>query len=367
MANIIKVDFTRKWSQQLNVLIEEQIAKNVFPGIEIFFAIGEETCLHQTWGAIEVGNGSSKLQANTIFDIASITKPLATATTVMILQERGLLDLEEPAATFIPELRKEETAQVTLRQLLTHTSGLPAWEGLYQQNDKITAWEQLIKIPLQYPTGKNVIYSCLGYLILGEVIRRVTGQKFADFYHENIAVPLKMNNTSFSPWKSVSDLSQIAPTQYCPFRKKLLRGIVHDENSFVFDEEGGNAGLFSTVTDLFRFCKMVLNGGELDGVRVLSKYSIQTMMNNHNPKDMLPRGLGWEKKESGFGYWSCGTLFPDGAIGHNGFTGTSLWLDPVSQIIVIVLTNRVHISREANLEKMRIFRPRLHNLLLSMF
>ena len=366
MGNIIKVDFTRRWSQSLDQLIGYYLQQGTFPGVEVLFAQGEEILLHKTWGLLEV-SGDRVMPLNTIFDLASLTKPVATASLLLLLQEQGMLDLEEPVSTFLPEFGKGEKSEINLLHLLTHTSGLPAWANLYQDcNTEAELRKQLFKLQLENPVGKVVVYSCIGYLILGEIIRKVTGASLSNFFETSIALPLGLQNSYFSPAKKGIDVASIAPTQYCPWRKKLLRGIVHDENSFMFGEEGGNAGLFSTAIDLHRFCCMLLNDGEWKGIQVLTTYSVQQMLRNHHQTPLLPRALGWDYKEPSNGYWSCGFLFPSGAVGHTGFTGTSLWMDPISQWIVIVLSNRIHLSRDTNLKQMHQFRPRLHNLLLSM-
>lgn len=366
MGNIIKVDFTRRWSQSLDQLIERHLKAGTFPGIEILFAQGDDILLHKTWGQQEAGS-DKPMALNTVFDIASLTKPVATASLMLLLQEQGMLDLEEPVHLFLPEFNRGEKAKITLRHLLTHTSGLPAWANLYQDSQTPEAAHQkLFQTEPEAPVATRVTYSCLNFLLLGQIITRVTGSSLSTFFQHSIAEPLRLEHTLFSPAKHWTDLSQIAPTQYCPWRKRLLRGVVHDENCYFFQEEGGNAGLFSTALDLHRFCSMLLNEGEWDGIPVLSPASVQQMLHNQNLPPLLARGLGWDIKDAVPGYWSCGFLFPPGAVGHTGFTGTSLWFDPLDQWIVIVLTNRVHLSRDSNLEAMHRFRPRLHNLLLSM-
>ncbi len=365
MSNVIKVNFARRWFQHLEELIHRHLESGGFPGIEILFASQGEVHLHQAWGHLELGKDAPTLQPNTLFDIASITKPVATATAIMLLLERGFLDLEDKVVEFIPEFDSEVYRQITLRHLLCHTSGLPAWANLYEGvTSKQEAWERLIAVSVDHGIQEKMIYSCLGFLILGEIIRRVTKQSLSEFTQRNIFKPLNMEATGFSPWKTQRILP-IAPTQFCPFRKKLLRGVVHDENSYVFDEEGGNSGLFSTASDLFRFCQMIFHGGALEGEHILSPHSIHRMSQNHNPSHLPPRGLGWDIVADGFGYMSGGDLFPRGGIGHLGFTGTSLWLHPPTQTAIIVLTNRVHLSREQNLSQMRTFRPRLHNILMA--
>lgn len=362
MSKVVEMPSMRS---HLETLIAQQIEDSVFPGIEVLFAVRGTLHLHQAWGRLEIGKNAPPMQTNTLFDIASMTKPMATATAMMILQERGLLDLEDPVAAFIPEFQGEGKSAITLRHLLTHTSGLPAWANLYEgAANQEEAWQRLMGIALETPTDQQMIYSCLGFLILGEIIRRLTGQSLASFTKTHIFDPLGMESTVFSPLENPTK-TPIAPTQYCPFRKKLLRGVVHDENCFIFQEEGGNAGLFSKAVEIYRFCQMIFNEGQWAGARILSPASVQCMVQNHNRPGLAPRGLGWDMKEKGTGYMSCGALFPTPAIGHTGFTGTSFWCHLPSQMVVIVLTNRVHISREKKIAQMQAFRPRLHNLLMA--
>ena len=224
----------------------------------------------------------------------------------------------------------------------------------------------VLNVPLQHPTGTAMVYSDLGYILLWEVIRRLSGQSLAEYFHQQVAHPLQMNHTAFHPLEQDWDLP-IAPTQYCPFREKLLRGIVHDENAFAFGGEAGHAGLFSTATDLHTFARMILGKGTLNGFRLLSPRTVELMTSNHNPSRLPPRGLGWDIKGDSTGYVSCGALMNKEAIGHTGFTGTSLWMEPDSGLTVIVLTNRVNISRDRNREDMIRFRPRLHNLAVCLF
>ncbi|MBF0288932.1 MAG: beta-lactamase family protein [SAR324 cluster bacterium] len=365
MNNVININFIRTWYQHLEKLINDQLDDGVFPGVEILFAVKGEVCLHQAWGTLEIGKGASSLNADTVFDIASLTKPIVTATAVLMLQERGILDLEDKVAEFITEFDTEEKCQISIKQLLTHTSGLPAWVDLYGgAANKAEAWKQLMEISLEYHTGSQMVYSCLGFIILGEIIRRLTKQSLAQFAKTNIFDPLQLESTCFSAHKNLKG-EVIAPTQYCPLRKLLLRGVVHDENSYVFDEEGGNAGLFSKASEIFRYCEMIIHGGKFEETRILAAKTVENMIKNHNRPGLPPRGLGWDMKGEGFGYMSCGDLFPFGGIGHTGFTGTSLWLDVPSQVVVIILSNRVHISREKKIKEMQSFRPRLHNILLS--
>ena len=357
--------------KRLETLISKEINSGTFPGVEIIYAKGSKVLLHKTWGNLESTN-SSPMLPGTVFDVASLTKPLVTTTLVMMLREKGMLNLNDSVQLHLPLFTGREKEQITLKHLMTHISGLPAWANLYESVENLAeARTRLLNIPLEYSPGEKMIYSCLGFLVLGEVLSKITGKSLSNLFHEKIAKPLKLRNSMFSPGKKLSDLSKIAPTENCTFRKKLLRGIVHDENSFAFEEEGGNAGLFSTAKDLLRFSQLLINEGELDGIRLLSKQSIAEILKNHNPVGLTPRGLGWEIKKpisttDGASWeYSCGPDFPDNSYGHTGFTGTSLWFNPVTKQIVIALSNRVNISRENNIDSIKRFRENLHGLLIT--
>jgi CubicO group peptidase (beta-lactamase class C family) len=361
------VNFSRNRRQELTDLVDAALRTKLFPGMELLVARGETLLLHEAWGTLEVGPEAPAMTPGTVFDIASITKPVATATLLLMLVEQGKVTLEDRVSMTFPEFEIPEKKGITLRHLLTHTSGLPAVGDFYSTTrSPAEALQKLLHTPLQHPTGTAMLYSDLGFLILGELIRRVTGKTLREFFQRTVAHPLRLTQTAFKPLDE-GIAGPIAPTQYCPWRKQLLRGIVHDENAYAFDGEGGNAGLFSTATDLWRVARMIQGQGELDGVRILAPRTVSRMIANHNPPRLPPRGLGWDIKGEGFGYMSCGELIHPGAIGHTGFTGTSLWMEPDTGFTVILLTNRVHMARERNQPEMIRFRPRLHNLAVSMF
>jgi CubicO group peptidase (beta-lactamase class C family) len=367
MDGIAKVNFTRNRRQELTDLVEDAIRRRVFPGMELLVARGDEVLLHEAWGPQEIAPDAPPLARGTLWDIASLTKPIATATCVMILLEKGQLGLEDKVADFFPEFDTPDRRGITLRHLLTHTAGLPDWADLYSHGQsQADALQRLLNLPLSHPTGTVMVYSDLGYLLLGEIVRRTCGQSLSECFQRNVAHPLQLTRTAFNPLRHEWELP-IAPTQYCTFRQQLLRGIVHDENAYAFGGEGGNAGLFSTAADLHRFARTMLAQGELEGVRLLSRRTIALMTANHNPPRLAPRGLGWDIKGDALGYTSCGALMRKGAFGHTGFTGTSLWMEPEGGLTVILLSNRVHISRDRNQADMIRFRPRLHNLVVCLF
>ena len=355
--------------EKLDTLINKELETETFPGIEILYAKGSEVLLHKTWGKMQSGN-SRPLLVDTIFDVASLTKPVVTATLLLIMQEEGSLKLGDTVQFYLPEFAGRGKKRITLRHLLTHVSGLPAWKNLYELvKNPEEAHTRLMNIPLEYSPGEKMIYSCLGFLVLGEVIRKICGKDLSAVFYDKIAKPLKLRNSLFSPYKNRKNLNNVAPTAYCPIRNKVLHGMVHDENSFAFAEEGGNAGLFSTAKDLHRYTQMLLKEGELNGVRILTQESVLEMLKNQNPLSLTPRGLGWEIKKplsilnKTSVICSCGPNYPDDSCGHTGFTGTSLWFDPISKQIIIALSNRVNLSRENNLEAIKRFRVKLHGFL----
>jgi CubicO group peptidase (beta-lactamase class C family) len=367
MDGIARINFTRNRRQELADLVEGAVRRRLFPGMELLVARGDEPLLHEAWGTLEVGPEAAPMRPGTVFDIASLTKPIATATGLLILLEKGMLGLEDKAADTFPEFDTPEKRGITLRHLLTHTSGLPDWADLYSEGQtSAEALQKLVNVPLKHPTGTVMVYSDLGYLLLGEVVRRTGGQALGESFHQHVAHPLALARTTFKPLEQGWD-EPIAPTQYCTFRQQLLRGVVHDENAYAFGGEAGNAGLFSSAGDLHRFARMVLHEGELDGVRLLARRTVALMTANQNPPRLAPRGLGWDIKGDSYGYTSCGALMRRGSIGHTGFTGCSLWLEPDTGLTVILLSNRVHISRERNQPDMIRFRPRLHNLVVCLF
>ena len=218
--------------KRLETLISKEIKSGTFPGVEIIYAKGSKVLLHKTWGKLESIN-SSPMLLDTVFDVASLTKPVVTTTLLMMLREKGMLNLNDSVQLHLPVFNGREKERITLKHLLTHISGLPAWANLYESvENSEEARTRLLNIPLEFSPEKKMIYSCLGFLVLGEVISKITGKRLSNLFNDKIAKPLKLHNSMFSPEKKLNDLSKIAPTENCAFRKKLLRGIVHDENSF---------------------------------------------------------------------------------------------------------------------------------------
>jgi CubicO group peptidase (beta-lactamase class C family) len=282
---------------------------------------------------------------STVFDLASITKLFVT-TAVLSLVEDGLLALDEPIAAWLPSFGVGERTGVTLRRLLTHTSGLPALLSLWTDwPDPRARAAAVLDAPLIEPPGTAFEYSCVGYLVCGLLATRVTGQPLPDLVRERVCTPLGLTDTGYLP--GPLQMARSAATEYQPdVGRGMVCGSVHDENSWSLGGTGGNAGIFGTAGDLARFGEMLRGYGALDGVRVLAEETVIEMTRDQLPASIDPgfrHGLGVRIADPQFmGVLADGS----GAFGHTGFTGTSMVVDRSRELVVVLLTNRVHPSRE---------------------
>jgi CubicO group peptidase (beta-lactamase class C family) len=293
--------------------------------------------------------------AETLFDLASLTKPMATATAVLILAERGEFHLEEEALRFLPEDAVAALAGISLRHLLTHTSGLPAWRQYHSRDLDAPAIHRLVRTqPRERPAGARYVYSDLGFILLGAVVEQVTGQPLERFAKETLFGPLGMTATTYRP--PASWPGGIAATR-CPDRDRVLTGEVHDGNCAAMGGVAGHAGLFSTVDDVGRFAAAILAEGAQDGTRILSPLAVRQMAVNQLRPEVGGASLGWFTRPNGM--LPAGDFLPADCFGHTGFTGTSLVLSPSLDLAVVLLTNRVYHDRDAA-DFLR-FRRRFHN------
>lgn len=280
---------------------------------------------------------------DTIYDLASISK-LFTEVVAGQFLDAGSFELETPVVELLPEFDSldEEKTPITIRQLLSHTSGMIAFINLYDLPDDEARMEAIYENPLQFEPGTDYEYSDLNLIILATIMERLSGKSLDELVAEGITVPLGMDDTGFNP----SEVERVAATEYQPWieERGMVRGEVHDENAWSFGGVAGHAGLFSTASDLAIFGQMVLNGGEYDSIRVLSEETTRLIYTNDNP-DLPPtaaRGLGWQINQPFY----MDAMTSPVTVGHTGFTGTSLVLDPLSNSMLIVLSNRVHPTRE---------------------
>lgn len=292
------------------------------------------------------------MAVDTIFDMASMTKVMATTTAVMQLVEQGKIVLSAPAGDYWPEFKQNGKELITIRELMTHYSGLPPdlelkppWTG-YD-----TAMQMIVAVQPDVPPGTRFIYSDINFETLGEIVRRVSGQPLDVYCAEHIFKPLGMKDTLFTPPAALRH--RIAPTQYEHGTSgPVLWGVVHDPTSRFMGGVAGHAGLFSTADDVSIFAQTLLDGGTYHGVRILSQLSVEKMTEPQTPPNkMIVRGLGWDIS-SPFAS-NRGELFDVGSFGHTGYTGTSAWIDPVTQSYVIVLTNRVHPNNKGEVVALR--------------
>jgi uncharacterized protein YbbC (DUF1343 family)/CubicO group peptidase (beta-lactamase class C family) len=320
---------------RLDDLVTEAIANRETPGAVVLVGRGDTVVFRKAYGQRAVAPVSEPMTLDTMFDVASLTKVVATTTAAMMLLEDGRIRLIDPVAKYVPEFGKYGKDRITIRDLMTHMSGLrpdvdlgDSWEG-HDAAIRLGTEE----IPLAAP-GQRFVYSDINYFMLGEIVERVAKMKLDVFTRERIFQPLGMRDTMFNPPRAL--YGRVAPTQ-----PATLRGVVHDPTARRMGGVAGHAGLFSTAADLAIFCRMLLDGGAVGTARVLSPLAIERMTSPASPgTEANIRGLGWDLDSS---YSSNrGEFLPLGSYGHTGFTGTSLWIDPASRVFVVFLSNRVH-------------------------
>jgi CubicO group peptidase (beta-lactamase class C family) len=322
-------------------VLDRAIADSAFPGAIAVVGTRDGEMVTYAVGRIDWPATAPAPDERTLWDLASLTKVVGMTTAMMQLVERDRVDLDAPVARYLPAFTGEGKERVTIRHLLTHSSGLPAWRPLYKEAaTPDTALSIVLATPLDTVPGARMVYSDLGAILLGKVVERVSGEPLDAYLTRHVTGPLGMTSTLYRPDASVRD--RVAPTEFDPWRQRQVRGEVHDENAYMLGGVSGHAGLFSTAADLTRFARMMLNGGTLDGVRVLRPETIAQFTAIQDPA-LSHRALGWETPN---GQNSAGHLMSARAFGHTGFTGTSLWMDPERGAFVLLLSNRVNPSRQ---------------------
>ncbi|MBT8399227.1 MAG: beta-lactamase family protein [Rhodothermia bacterium] len=294
-------------------------------------------------------NDAGGVDTNTVYDLASITKVVSTTTAVMLLVAEGKIDLDAKTSEYIPEFRAG-SAGVTVRHLLTHSSGLPAFRRLYLETETAeAAIDTVFATELLYSPGSSYIYSDLGAILLGLIVERVSGQPLDRFVSSRVFEPLGMTSTRYRPPRAWSD--RIALTEIDPTRGGALRGVVHDENAFHLGQVAGHAGLFSTAPDLARFAYWMLDAyhGRIDPDDALyvPRKVVREFITRQPGPEGSTRALGWDTPSDSAS--TAGNLMSRESFGHTGFTGTSMWIDPDEELVVILLTNRVNPTRANNL------------------
>jgi uncharacterized protein YbbC (DUF1343 family)/CubicO group peptidase (beta-lactamase class C family) len=320
---------------EVDAVIDHSIQENNIPGAVLVVGHDGRVIYRKAYGERALEPRREPMALNTIFDLASLTKVIVTTTSVMQLVEEGKIRLNDPVAKYLPEFAQNGKQDITLRQLLTHFSGLEPdldlktpWEG------KETAYRMAFAETPQDAPGSRFTYSDINFIVLGALVEKVSGETLDEYAQRHIFAPLKMTHTRYLP--PATWLPKIAPTQYDE-NEHMLRGVVHDPTARRMGGVAGHAGLFSTGDDLAKFAQALLDGG--DGI--LSPPSVEKMTSPEQPP-LAPvlRGFGWDI-DSPYST-NRGALFPVGSYGHTGFTGTSLWIDPTTRTYIILLSNAVH-------------------------
>jgi CubicO group peptidase (beta-lactamase class C family) len=352
---------------EIDAIIGSAIVAGATPGAAIAVGRRGRLVMLRGYGRLDWRDDFALVTDSTLYDLASLTKVIATTTLVMMLVDDGLLDLDAPLSRYLPEWRSDgDRGRVSVRNLLLHDSGLPAYSALYNELRGLDAYVRRIgSLTLQYEPGTATVYSDFGPILLAAIIERVSGRRFEELLEERLTRPLGMRETRFNPvgppdWVAVLEaaaesddgaaaapraarslLGRIAPTEIdTAFRRFHLHGRVHDENAYALGGIAGHAGLFSSVRDLARFAQMLLDGGVYDGRRYVQRATVETFTRRQSGASS--RALGWDTPT---GLSSAGDYFSARSFGHTGFTGTSLWIDPERDLFVVLLTNRVNPTR----------------------
>lgn len=340
-------------------LVEQAIADKQLPGAVVLVGRGDRVLYEKAIGHRALEPSVEPMTLDTIFDMASLTKVIATTTSVMQLVEKGRIRLNDRVAAYLPGFERYGKGAITIRELMTHTSGLRPDLDL---GDDWSGYDKAIELAIDEvptsPPGEKFVYSDINYELLGEIVHRVSGETLDKYARAHIFEPLGMKDTMFLPPASLRP--RIAPTEKCtPFgwpcegpNTSWLRGVVHDPTARRMGGVAGHAGLFSTAADVAIFCRMILDGGIYNGVRILSPLAVAKMTSPATTsKDPNVRGLGWDIDST---YSSNrGDLLPIGSFGHTGFTGTSIWIDPLTREFVVFLSNRVHPTGKGDVTPLR--------------
>jgi CubicO group peptidase (beta-lactamase class C family) len=332
----------------LDILLDA-VESRVFPGGVVVVGRGGELVLEEAFGTLDASDGVPRVSVDTIYDVASLTKVVVTTTLAMILYDKGNLALDAKVRDYFPEFSGRDKEWVTVADLLSHSSGILWWKDLYRSVEadwsmaEVQEWylEQICLLPLDYRPRTKSVYSDLGTIVLGGILERASGRSLSEMARDGIFDPLGMKDTCFNPpssWKP-----RIAPTGRSDWRDRILVGEVNDDNAAAMGGVAPHAGLFSTGRDLAVFAQMMLDEGTLDGRRVVEPSTVELFTRRAEGIPESSRALGWDtpSRES-----TAGRYFSSSSFGHLGFTGTSLWIDPVQDLFVVLLTNRMSSSRD---------------------
>lgn len=352
-------------------IINNAITERAFPSAVLVVGNEKGIIYQNAYGRLTYDDDAKPTTLNTIYDLASVTKVIATTSAIMKLYEQGKINLNASVSEYIPQFAVNNKGDIKVTNLLLHNSGLTAWTPFYERD---TSAEQvrneIYNCSKEYPTGTKTIYSDYNAVLLGDIVEKITGMKLDKYCKMNIFDPLGMKDSDFLI--PLSEDYRIAPTEYDTYwRHELLIGYVHDETAALLEGVSGNAGLFSTGPDLFKFMQMMMNRGKyIDERKVPPTNKYDTLFRETTVEKFTTRAtglqydntraLGWDTKPEATSYPpQCGYNFSDNSFGHTGYTGTSVWCDKDKKLIVIFLTNRIYPKRGN--EEIRYVRPKVHD------
>lgn len=327
--------------QRVDGIVAKAIADSAFPGAQLAVVKDGLLVYDKSYGRLTYDPASNPVEEGTMYDLASVTKVIATTSAVMKLVDSGKIGLDDPVAKYLPRFDIGEKAAITVRQLLLHRGGFPPFRRLWLEcPDSTAVIDTIAATPLVAPPGDSTVYSDLGFITLGKIVEKVSGMPLDAFVQKEFFVPLRMRNTMYTPPESLR--ARCAPTELdTSWRKSVVQGTVHDENAAFIGGVSGNAGLFSTASDLAVYMQMLFNRGLYAGRRYLGEKTVAEFIEKQAPGQ--ERWLGWDMRSARGS--SAGTFFSPASFGHTGFTGTCIWADPTRNLAVIFLTNRVYPTR----------------------
>ncbi len=356
-------------AQQIDEIALKGIKEKAYPGCQILIAKNGKIVYNKCFGYYTYDN-KKEVNSNTLYDVASLTKVMATTLAVMKLYEENKINLNEKISHYIPELKKLDAGELTVKELLSHYTILPA---VYPFQNKKLKGKDIHKAILKEfknikTNTKKYVYSDLNFLLLQYMVENVTNEALDEYLQKEFYAPLQLNNTTFNPLLNGVSLDNIAPTEYDNItRKELIHGTVHDPLAYVNNGVCGNAGLFSTTEDLFKICQMLLNKGTFNNKRFLKESTVNTFNKRYYADLGIRRALGFDKPLINGNSPHCSQYASQSSFGHSGFTGTYLWIDPQNNTIVIFLSNRVYPSATPNKLAQMNIRTDINDLVYKLF
>jgi CubicO group peptidase (beta-lactamase class C family) len=351
-------------------LLKQGVSEGVYPGAVLLVAKNSQIVFSYEVGYLSLSSKPVPMRKDIIFDLASLTKPLTTALCLMKLVDQDVISLDQPISELITTSPLKEKKDITSRLLLNHSAGFVDWKPFYQdlikygmEERKRVLREWLVETPLTYQPEKDCIYSDLGFMFLEWLIEEISGVPMQHYVEHNFYHPLSFERTFLSQ-RSSSKLFEtmvFAPTEDCPWRKRVMQGEVHDENAFALGGHSGHAGLFGVVDEVYGIVNLLKEHYQGHRDDYLKPATVREFFRRQNRVNGCTWALGWDTPSPQDS--SSGSYFSPNSVGHLGFTGTSIWMDLDRDVLVIFLTNRVHPTR--NNEKIKEFRPKLHNLVME--